>query len=130
MEMFSTLNFWLWAAQVVLAVMYGVAGVMKTFLPIPDLARMIRWPGDVPAPLVRFIGVVEILGPLGLILPMLTGIAVWLTPLAAIGLTIIQLLAIPFHARRGETKMTLPINLLLLGLSAFVVWGRFPLFGA
>src|ERR1044071_6922909 len=106
MEILSTLNFWLWAAQVVLAILFGMAGVMKTFRPIPDLAKMMKWPGDVPPALTRFVGIVEILGPLGLVLPMLTGILPWLTPLAAIGLAIIQVLAIGFHAQRGETRMT------------------------
>jgi hypothetical protein len=89
-----------------------------------------KWPGDVSAALVRFVGIAEILGPIGLILPMLTGILPWLTPLAAIGLAIIQVLAIGFHARRGETAKTLPANLVLLALSLFVVWGRWSLFGA
>ena len=42
MEILSTLNFWLWAAQIVLAILFGMAGVMKTFRPIPDLAKMMK----------------------------------------------------------------------------------------
>lgn len=130
MELLGTLNFWLWAAAAVLASLYLMAGTMKATRPIPQLAGMIGWPGDVPVPFVRFIGIVEILGPLGLILPLATGIMGWLTPLAAIGLSIIQVLAIGFHAQRGETSKTLPMNLAFLALSAFVAWGRLPLFGA
>jgi uncharacterized membrane protein YphA (DoxX/SURF4 family) len=128
MEILGTLNFWLWAAQIVLALLFGMAGVMKTFRSIPDLAKMMAWPGDVPVPLTRFIGIVEGLGALGIILPILTGILPWLTPLAAIGFVIIQILAIGFHARRGETAKSLPVNLVLLALAAFVVWGRWSLF--
>lgn len=47
-----------------------------------------------------------------------------MTPLAALGFVLVQLLAIPFHAVRGELAMALPINLVLLGLSLFVLWGR------
>jgi uncharacterized membrane protein YphA (DoxX/SURF4 family) len=130
MEILGTLNFWLWAAQIVLALMFGMAGIMKTFRPIPALTAMMKWPGDVSAALVRFVGIAEILGPIGLILPMLTGILPWLTPLAAIGLAIIQVLAIGFHARRGETAKTLPANLVLFALAAFVAWGRWSLVGA
>jgi len=60
--MFTTLDFWVWVASALLALAYGMAGVMKTFRPIPDLAKMMVWPGDVPVPMVRFVGVVEIAG--------------------------------------------------------------------
>lgn len=127
--MFTTLDFWVWVATALLALAYGMAGVMKTFRPIPDLAKMMVWPGDVPPPLVRFVGVSELAGALGLILPMLTLILAWLTPLAAIGLSLVQILAIGFHARRGETAKSLPVNLVLLALSLFVLWARRGLLG-
>ena len=127
--MFTTLEFWVWAATAVLFLMYGMAGVIKTFLPIDKIKPMIAWTGDVSPALVRFIGIAEIAGPLGLVLPVVTGILVWLTPLAALGLTIIQVLAIPFHARRREAAKTLPINLVLLALCLFVLWARWGLFG-
>jgi uncharacterized membrane protein YphA (DoxX/SURF4 family) len=127
--MFTTLDFWVWVATALLALAYGMAGVMKTFRPIPDLAKMMVWPGDVPPPLVRFVGVSELAGALGLILPMLTLILAWLTPLAAIGLSLVQILAIGFHARRGEIAKSLPVNLVLLALSLFVLWARRGLLG-
>lgn len=114
----------LWVVQALLALAFGLAGVMKLFLPIPDLAAMLKWPGDVPVGLVRFIGTAELAGGLGMLLPALTRIRPGLTPLAALGFIIIQLLAIPFHASRGELAMALPLNLILLALSCFVLWGR------
>ncbi|MBI4922905.1 MAG: DoxX family protein [Devosia nanyangense] len=129
MDILGTLNFWLWAAQVLLALLFGFAGIMKTFRPIPDLAKMLVWPGDLPVWVTRFIGIAEGAGALGLILPLASGILAWLTPLAAIGLAIIQALAIGFHAQRGETAKSLPINLVLLALAVFVAWGRWSLFG-
>jgi hypothetical protein len=128
MELLVTMTFWLWAAQVALALLYGMAGVTKTTQPIPNLARMIVWPGDVPVGFVRFMGVSEALAAVGMILPIATGVLPWLTPLAAICLSIIQVLAIGFHAQRGETAKTLPMNLILLALSLFVAWGLWPLF--
>ena len=125
-----SLNLFLWIAQIGLAGLFGFAGVIKTIRPIPDLAKMLVWPGDVPAWLVRFIGVAEFAGALGIVLPQLAGILPWLTPLAALGFVAVQVIAIGFHAVRGELKMALPINLLLLALSAFVVWGRWDLFVA
>lgn len=126
--MYTTLVFWVWVATAVLVLLYGMSGVMKTTMPIAKLSKMLPWTGDVPPALVRFIGAAEIAGPLGLFVPVLTGIQPWLTPLAAVGLTLIQLLAIPFHARRGETAKTLPFNIVLLALCGFVLWARLGLF--
>ena len=128
MDIFTSLNFWLWVAQVLLALLFGWAGYMKTFRPIASLAPMMAWAPQMPR-LTRFIGVMELLGALGIILPLLTHILPWLTTLAALGFAIIQVLAIGLHARRGETGKTLPMNLVLLALSLFVVWGRWSLFG-
>jgi putative oxidoreductase len=117
------LNIALWGAQILLAVMYGMAAYMKATQPLDQVAQQIAWVADVPAWLPRFIGTAEGLGALGLILPSLTRILPGLTPLAAAGLTLIQLLAMPFHLSRGEVSV-LPINLVLLALSLFILWGR------
>jgi hypothetical protein len=114
----------LWIAQILLAIAFGSAGVMKSMLPIAKLAAMLTWPGDLPLWLVRFIGVAELWGAFGMILPAATRIAPALTPLAALGFVAIQLLAIAFHATRGELAMALPVNLVLLTLALFVWWGR------
>lgn len=129
--MFVTLNFWLWIAQIVLAVVFAFAGVNKSVRSMPALANMgMAYVHDYPAGVTRFAGYTEVLGALGMILPMATGILPWLTPLAALGFAIIQVLAIGVHARRGETMKVLPFNLLLLALSLFVLWGRWDLFTA
>jgi DoxX-like protein len=74
--------------------------------------------------LTRFIGICELLGGLGLLLPALTGILPWLTPLAATGLALIMILAIGFHASRREWS-AIGFNSVLLVLAAFVAYGRF-----
>ena len=126
--MFTTIEFWAWAASALLALLYLLAGAMKSARPIDVLAKMMGWPADVPAWLVRFVGVAELAGAVGLILPVWTGILPWLTPLAAIGLSLVQILAIPFHIRRCEGK-AVPMNLVLLALSLFVLWARRALIG-
>jgi len=89
-----------------------------------------NWAQESPAGFVRFVGTAELLGALGLVLPMLTGILPWLTPLAAIGLALIQLLAIvTVHVPKREYKV-LPINVILLLLAVFVAVGRWDLFSA
>ncbi len=127
MDFLTSLNVWLWVAQILLALLYGWAGYMKTFRPIAELQPMMGWTAELPR-LTRFIGVAEILGALGMLLPIPTNILPWLTPLAALGLTLIQVLAIGFHARRSETARSLPLNLVLLLLAVFVAWGRWSLF--
>jgi uncharacterized membrane protein YphA (DoxX/SURF4 family) len=115
----------LWIAQILLCAMFGMSGAMKTFMSPETLASAgIAWATDVPLWLVRFIGVCELAGAIGIILPALTRIKPFLTPFAALGFAAIQVLAIGFHAIRGEIAMTAPVNALLLGLSLLVLWGR------
>ena len=118
------LHITLWGVQVLLAAMFGLSGAMKATTPIPALANSAPWAADVPEALVRFIGVAELAGAAGLLLPALTRILPVLTPLAATGLAIIMVLAVAFHVSRSEPTM-LPINLVLGAVAAFVAWGRF-----
>jgi len=100
-----------------------MAGVMKTTSPIADLAANMVWPGDIPAALVRFIGVTEFAAAVGLLLPSMLRIKPSLTVWAAVGLVAVQISALVFHISRGEMQ-ALPINLTLGLLAAFVAWGR------
>src|SRR5918996_550664 len=121
------MNIILWIVQGLLAAMYGMAGVMKTFQ-TSKAKEQLLWAKNRSDGFVRFVGISELLGALGLILPLLTGILTWLTPLAAIGLTLIQLLAIfTVHLPKKEYNI-LPINVVLLALSAFIVLGRWAFF--
>lgn len=113
----------LWVAQVLLAVAFGMAGAMKAFTPIGELAGSLPWVSEVPAALVRFIGASELAAALGLVLPAATRIRPGLTVLAAGGLVLVMVLAAIFHLMRGEAG-ALPVNVLLGGLAAFVAWGR------
>ena len=114
----------LWILQVLLAVAFIAAGAMKLAQPLDALAVSLPWTADVPGALVRFIGVAEVLGGLGLVLPAATRILPRLTPIAAAALAIDMVLATLFHLVRGEAMMA-PITLLLAVLLAFVAWGRF-----
>ncbi len=116
------MNIVLWIVQVLLAIMFFMAGVMHGFQQERAKAQF-RWPADVSPGLLTFIGVSEILGAVGLILPALTGVLPWLTPLAALGLAVVMLLAIGFHAMRREYP-NIVVNLILLVLAAFVAYGR------
>ncbi|MFD4669762.1 DoxX family protein [Lentzea sp. NPDC058450] len=120
------MNIALWVAQVLLAVAYLGSGVMKL---VRSRAEIIasgsgNWAKDFSDSAVKGIGAVEVLGALGLVLPWATGIAPILTPIAAAGLVVVQLVATRVHLKINETK-TLPVNVILLLLAAFVAIGRF-----
>ena len=114
----------LWIVSGVLAAAYVVAGANKALRPKRQLAATLPWTEDFSNATVTFIGVVEVLGGIGLVLPWLTGIAPALTPIAATGLVLVQLLAMVVHVRRKEPG-ALPINLVLLLAALFVAIFRF-----
>lgn len=118
------LNIALWIVQVLLALAFGMAGLMKTTKPIAELAAKMTWVNWVPPGMVRFIGTAELLGAIGLLLPSIFRVLPWLTPLAATGLVIIMALAAPMHIMHGEANV-IGFNAFLGGLAAFVAWGRF-----
>ena len=121
------MNIALWIAQGFLVAMYLMAGVMKTFQ-TEKVRPTMSWTQGRSDAFVRFVGISELLGALGLFLPMFTGILPWLTPIAAMGLALIQLLAIfTEHLPRKEYNI-IPMNIVLLGLAIFVVLGRSVLF--
>lgn len=120
------MNIVLWVVQVLLAVMYGMAGIMKIFRTAKAKEQM-PWAGNRSDNFVKFVGIAELLGALGLILPLLTGVLPWLTLLAAVGLTMIQLLAIFTEHLPKKEYNVIPVNIVLLVLSIFVVAGRWVL---
>jgi putative oxidoreductase len=118
------MNIALWIVQGLLAVMYLIAGVLKTFMTAKAQEQM-PWAKRHPENFVRFVGAAELLGGLGLVLPILTGILPWLTPLAALGLVVVQVLAIFMEHVPAKEYKALPMNVVLLALAAFVAYGRF-----
>jgi uncharacterized membrane protein len=122
------MNIVLWLAQVLLAAVYTMAGVMKVSQPKEKLASRLPWVEDFAPGTVHFIGVVELLGATGLIVPAATGIAPVLTPVAASALGLVMLLAALTHVRRKEPGGVV-LTLTLLALNVFVAWGRFGPYG-
>ncbi|WP_037569081.1 DoxX family protein [Phaeacidiphilus oryzae] len=115
----------LWIGQGLLAFVYLVAGGLKVVRPRERLAASGRldWMKDHSDAAVKAVGAVELLGAAGLILPGATGIARVLTPIAAVGLVVVQLGALRVHLARGE-RQPVPANVFLLLLAAFVAVGR------
>jgi uncharacterized membrane protein YphA (DoxX/SURF4 family) len=113
----------LWVAQVLLAVAFLGAGATKLMQPKEKLAKNMGWVEDFSQPTVRIIGALEVLGAIGVVLPALTGILPWLTPLAALGLVLLMAGAVYTHLRREEGSAVVPPAVLLL-LAALVAVGR------
>ncbi|MEV6810925.1 DoxX family protein [Micromonospora sp. NPDC051296] len=112
-------NVTLWIIAGILAALFFMAGLMKATQPKEKLTANMPWVDDFSAGTVKLIGIVEILGALGLILPAALHIAPILTPLAATGLAVTMLLAAAVHARRKESQ-AIVVNVLLFALAAFV----------
>ncbi|RDW15178.1 DoxX family protein [Oceanobacillus arenosus] len=116
------MNIALWIIQGLLALMFIGTGATK--LQYERAKKSLPWASDYSKGFVAFIGIVEVLGGIGLILPLALGIAPILTPLAAIGLLLIMVFAAIFHGKRGEYKM-IGSNIVVIVLALFVTIGRF-----
>lgn len=110
----------LWVLQWVVAVAFFMAGAMKAFMPKDKMLENERmaWVRDEGLPRARTAGYAEIAGALGLVLPGLLDIADWLTPLAALGLVIVMILAIVTVHRPRNESITVPA---VLGVLALIV---------
>src|SRR2546425_13162854 len=117
------LNLVLWSVQGFLAFVFLAAGAPKI------IGRGLeQWIGfsDLPRPFVISIGLAEVLGAAGLVLPMATGILPWLTPLAAVGLAVIVLMAAGFHLRADERLNAIEAAL-WASIAAVIAIGRWDL---
>ncbi|MFL5733947.1 MAG: DoxX family protein [Chloroflexia bacterium] len=113
----------LWVVQVLLALAFLAAGLPKVVQPREKLVPRMSFVEDFSQNHVRAIGILEILAAIGLILPRLTGILPWLTPLAAVGLVLTMIGAARTNLRRHENQKIIA-NVVLGLLAVFVIFGR------
>ena len=122
------MNIALWVVQGLLALAFLMAGLMKVSRPKQQLYEAgMTYVEDLSEGTTKIIGMLEIAGAIGLILPALTGILPILTPLAAVGLALTMIGAMLTHIRRNEYIPQLVVNAILGGLAIFVIYGRFAL---
>jgi uncharacterized membrane protein YphA (DoxX/SURF4 family) len=115
----------LWIVQGILAFAFMGAGANKLAQDYEKLKTALGdWVSDFSPSQIKAIGGVEVLGAIGVILPAVTGILPWLSPLAALGLALTMVGAAWTHLRRGEYPM-IAVNVVLLALALFVAYGRF-----
>jgi uncharacterized membrane protein YphA (DoxX/SURF4 family) len=118
------LNVLLWVLQILLAMLFTFSGVMKFIMPVEEMTKQISLPGW----FLHFIGVAEILGAIGLVLPGVLRIRAGLTQLAAVGLVVIMIGATAVNLKtgqRGAALTTVVVGLLLVFL-AYNRWRMVP----
>ncbi|MFE9635755.1 DoxX family protein [Streptomyces sp. NPDC006463] len=109
-----------WIGAGLLALFYLYAGGLKVVQGREQLRPMMAWVDSTPMPAVRAIGLIEVLGAIGLVLPPLTGVAPWLALAAAIGFAVLQIGATRVHLSRGDRRIALNITLLLI--AGVTIW--------
>lgn len=120
------MNIALWIAAFILALAVLAAGMMKLVRTPQQLeAAGMGWVKHFPPAAPKVIGLLEVLGAVGLILPAFTGIAPVLVPLAATGLALLMLGAVITHVRIGDSVREAAPAIVLAVLAIFVAWGRF-----
>ncbi|QIA06869.1 DoxX family protein [Draconibacterium halophilum] len=117
------MNIALWIIQIIIAVFFLTTGSLKLVLPKENLRKVFEWIEDFTEQRLRLIGAFEVLGGLGLFLPGVYSTFEILIPLAAIGLTIIMVLATFLHSKRKETKEVI-LNIVILVFLVLIVAGR------
>ena len=115
-----------WIIQILLTIMFLMAGMMKLMKSKEQMKAKMGWVEDYSQGTIKFIGLMEILGAMGLILPGIFDTLTILTPVAALGVVLIMLGAIRTHLRRKEMQMVM-MNVMLLLLSAFLCAAKFGL---
>lgn len=116
------MNLVLWVLQAVTAVAFGGHGYLLVMRP-RQTAERAPWVAALPVPFLRVLGIIEIVGALGVVLPGLTGVLPSLTVAAAGGLVAMMLLAMLFHVTRREWR-NIGLNLILGALAFAVAYGR------
>jgi hypothetical protein len=110
----------LWIVQGLLALLFLGLGLMKLVIPLDDPAMTM----GLPVLFIRFIGLAEVLGAVGLIVPGLLKVRTGLVPIAAAGLAIVTVGATIFHLANGDGIATASFPLVVALLSGFVAYGR------
>ncbi len=116
------LNIALWVAQGLISLTLIWAGYAKLFQPLEQTAQMLPWALDNPG-LLKFTGIVDLLGGIGIVLPAVIRIQPKLTVFAAYGTIALMIAASVFHISRGEASL-IGMNIFFLVLAGFIAWGR------
>ena len=118
----KNMNLTIWIIQGLLATAFLMAGIMKLIMPKNNLKEKIGgWVDEYKESQIKLIGLVEVVGAFGLVLPMFLHVIPILTPIAAFGLVLTMVGAAQTHFKRKESIMS---NIVLLVLGILVIIGR------
>jgi|SaaInlStandDraft_6_1057023.scaffolds.fasta_scaffold221360_1 hypothetical protein len=112
----------------VLVFLFGIAGIMKMMMPKAKFDAKMPWAKNFSEKHLKLIGLAELLGALGLILPEWLGLWGWLMPLAALGLAIVALLAARLHMKLKENGPSV-FALVIAVLALYLLWQNIGLLG-
>ncbi len=120
------MNFTLWIATGLLAVVALVGGTSKAFVPKERLAEHNggQWTQHASVGFVKTLGVLELLAAVGLILPAVLDIAPVMVPVTAVCWALLMVGAMITHGRLGQFKFVM-LTFVYFALAAFIAWGRF-----
>ncbi|WP_064197561.1 MULTISPECIES: DoxX family protein [Emticicia] len=118
----KTLNLILWGVQSLIAITMLWASGMKLLQPTEKLAQMWPWVAN-HAVLVKFTGIVDLLGGIGIILPTILRIRPKVTVITALAIVVLMLCATIFHILRSEAPQ-IGVNIVFGFMAGFVAWGR------
>lgn len=120
------MNLALWVIAALLAIAFIAAGTMKLARSRSELsASGMDWANDLSDGQVKAIGLVELLGGIGVVLPAIVNVAPILVPLAAVGLALTMVGAAVFHIRRGDPPASVAPSVVLGVLAMLLAIGRF-----
>jgi len=115
----------LWVVAGLLSTIFLMAGIMKMTQTKEQLAEKMGWVEHYEPRAIKLIGLLEVLGAIGLILPAVTNTIPILTPLAAIAIALLMVGAMSRHLSRGNETQMVVMNMVFLLMALFVAWGRF-----
>lgn len=115
----------IWIVQILVALLFLFTGGMKLLTPYAEMITdpNMAWVGDFSSTQIKIIGALEVLGALGLLLPMILKKYLMLVPAAAIGLALTMVGAMVTHLVRGETELAV-VNIVIFILAALTAWWR------
>jgi uncharacterized membrane protein len=111
-----------------LVILFGMAGLMKMMTPKKKFEKKMPWAKNYTEKQLHMIGLAELLGALGLILPVWLDFATWLMPLAALGLGIVALLAVKLHVKLKENGSAVFAAIVAV-LALWMFWQNLGLLG-
>jgi hypothetical protein len=110
-----------WIAKIILAISFIWGASLKLFLSVEKLSAMWPWTAEVPVAVVKFTGIIDLLGGIGIIAPVILSLNPKITQITAFAIIALMICGSVFHICRGEASQ-IGINVFFAFLASFIVW--------